>query len=280
MFKQFLNKFPLNYYFCIGGIGDLFLAISSFYSYYYNTSNKIGLVFWANNEKIIRQILSYFPNIKPIITQNYLSTLNAMNYYEDIVNSNKFIGKAHIPDKLQYVQEWSKVNDVFDEYKIQRYNDFYKEIFKDENGSYSNKIVIQPQSLSIEQYKTKRIKNEYIDDIISSNYKSDIIITGSPNDLEAYKSYDVKLCYDMLETIKYTVNAREVHSCDSWSKTLSGLCGINTYYYVNEKVGDYTKIFGVDYDPSDNIFLKNWDFNIVNQFNYDVSHLGKNNNYM
>ena len=188
MFKQFLEKFPLHYYFGVGGIGDLFLVISSFYHNYYGTSDKIGLVFWANNEKIIKQILSYFPNIKPIITQNYLSTLNAMNYYEDIVNTNKFIGKAHIPNKFQYVKEWININNVFDEYKIQRNNEFYRQIFKSE--SRNNKVVIQPKSQQDEySYKKRYITKNNIDNILKNNEKKDIVIIGSEQDVKDYTQW-------------------------------------------------------------------------------------------
>ena len=129
-------------------------------------------MFWANNEKIIKQILSYFPNIKPIITQNYLSTLNAMNYYEDIVNTNKFIGKAHIPNKFQYVKEWININNVFDEYKIQRNNEFYRQIFKSE--SRNNKVVIQPKSQQDEySYKKRYITKNNIDNILKNNEKKE-----------------------------------------------------------------------------------------------------------
>ena len=305
MFKSFISNFSHGYYFGIGGIGDLLLLLSSFYENYYflhdSRENDIGIIFWANNPKATKQIFdNHFPGLKCLVTQNYLGYPQAKSYYDDIVNGKGFLGKAHIPDNFNYVNEWITVDNVFTNYGIRK-NIFVTNMFKkcfnynpyaNENGfEWVDRVVVQPCSLSQESYKKKYITKHYIQELFLKYNNDYISFIGSESDREkVLHDYadiisekpikDIPFYTNLQSEFQLIVGASEVHSCDSWAKTLSRLCNIQTTYYVSEKIGDYKKIFGVDYDPGDNVFLKNWEMNIVNQFGYDLSYLGTNNNYL
>jgi hypothetical protein len=88
MFKNIGEKIKLPFLFGIGGIGDFLLLMSDGN---YDRYNKLGLIFWANNPNVIKELVNLFPKIeKSIFLPNYLeSTIdNSHLYFSQIINDN------------------------------------------------------------------------------------------------------------------------------------------------------------------------------------------------
>lgn len=270
MFSDIGNKINSKFFWCVGGFGDAILLLSSFY----DTCDIANVVFWANNRKSMNVFLKEFKKInKLLITDNYLNISKNKLYYKQIISDKKFCGKAHIPNDLNYL-EWASISDPFSKYNISRSCKLIKEEFF--TDKYSEKILVQPYSQCIEKYKKKEIKKEHILSIIENNEIDNIIFTGSENDIAKLKN-DINIEFNSVvnikDTLKIAASVKECHSCDSWIKNFCGVNNVKVYYYVSEKIGNYKQIFGVDFDPADKVFIKKWGFNIVNQFNYDISHI-------
>jgi phosphotransferase system IIB component len=256
------------FYFGIGGIGDLFLLLASYYD---DIQDKdASLIFWANNPTIIKIILKHFTKHKHIIvTENFLNNpAITLKYYNPIVSDPFLQGKGHIPNNLQYLDEWTKINNVFDYYSIKRYPEFLMEIFDDKD--YTCETVIQPYSFDDSNVfdKGKIITDDNIIDIILNTNDYQVII-GSPKERQHFKDFlgikgGNKYFYPdcIIDSIKYVVNSKKVYAVDSWVKVVSGLANIKTTLYTRDK----SKLFpSIGYDPGDNIFIKNWGFEIITQ---------------
>lgn len=282
MFKNIGKKIG-KFYFGIGGIGDLFLLLASYYDKYYDsllrkkkTDDDISIIFWANNPPLIKKIIQCIPNHKHVlVTENYLNKPQIVfDYYNLIVSDPMFQGKAHIPDNLKYIDEWTKVENVFEYYGIKRHPQFIRALFYDETKS--NNVVLQPYSYDDQNiaFKRREITKENIVNIIN-NYKiiqepNKCIIIGSQKELEQFQEnsfLDEKhymLANDIIDAIKYTVSCEMALGVDSWMKTIAGLAGVPTVCYTS--LSDPKEFFPTTgYDPGDNIFIKNWNFKIVKQ---------------
>lgn len=280
MFQDIGKKIG-KFYFGVGGIGDLFLLLASYYDKYYDSYFKkrkidedISLVFWANNPSIIKQILKHIPNHKHVlVTENFLNKPQlALSYYEAIVNDPMFQGKGHIPDGLRYVDEWTNVNNVFDHYGIERCPQFVRALFYDE--SLHKIFVMQPYSYDDPNisYKGREIIKKNLLDICMSAPPGEQFgaVVGSSQELQWFRENSplnknsYHMIDDIIDAIKCAVSCDRAYGVDSWLKTVAGLAGVPTTYYTY--LTDQKKIFPtIGYDPGDNIFIKNWGFTIVDQ---------------
>lgn len=275
MFNQ-IGKMLGPFYFSIGGIGDLFLSLASFYDKMQDQD--ASFLFWASNPKIIKCILTKenFPKLnKILITQNFLGTQMLQQYYTQVSSQKEYLGSTHIPSGLRYVDEWSKIDNVFEWYKIPRVFEWLKTKFYDE--TYKDNIVWQPLSSSNnDPHKEKDMSQKSIEDFLDRYENSNLILTGSEDEIEhiRYKYRYLGRAIDgITESIKAAVSCKEVYSTDSWVKTVSGLCGIPTTIYYYKRKNLPQQFFGnnIQCDPADNVFLKNWGFNIIDQYNYGIN---------
>lgn len=272
MFNNIGNKLNSKFLFGIGGLGDLLLLLST---KYYDELYEIGLVFWANNPNQLTNIINEcFPKIKnKLITKNYLNTNYAREYYNQIISDKNFLSKAHIPDNLNYIDEWSKVNNVFDKYNIQRYPDW---INNWKENKQENIIICPTGGSSDKNWKLKYIKENKLLEIIeqaeNEKYNDKIIILSTIKEIQEYynKAFIGKLlelgCSFALDLpykdiFKLVSNSWRVYSVDSWIKTLSLLSGIDTVLIKSIYLKSPKEIFNLDVDPADNIFIsKEWNF--------------------
>lgn len=288
MFQDIGKKIG-KFYFGIGGIGDLFLLLSSYYDTYYDSWFKkrkngyededISLVFWANNPSLIKEILKHIPNHKHVlVTENFLNKPQlAMKYYDQIANDSMFQGKGHIPDNLRYIEEWVKVENVFEHYNLTRYPQFVRSLFYDESiyeQLLAPHMVIQPYSYDDNniadkkrEIKSKNLRTIFEDFPVGKEYGA---IVGSPREQQWFRenapmnNSAYHFTGNIIEAIKYVVTCEHVYAVDSWAKTVAGLAGVPTTYYTY--LADQKEIFPtIGYDPSDNIFIKNWNFKIIDQ---------------
>ena len=273
MYIDIGNKLHNKFLFGVGGIGDLLLLLST---KYYDEMDELGLVFWANNPaQIIQVINECFPKIKnKIITKNYLNSNYAKEYYTQIVNDPNFLSKAHIPDDLNYVGEWSKVNNVFEKYNILQYPDWVNN-WKEEKQK--NIIICPTGGSSDKNWKLKYIVEDKFLEIVESINKNDlsddkILIISTYSELHAQYSdefivkllkLDCVLAIDLPynDIFKYIINAWKIYSIDSWYKTLSRLANVDTMLIKSKYIKPPMEIFGIEKDPADNIFIsKEWNF--------------------
>lgn len=268
------------FYFTVGGIGDLLLTLAGFYQI---DMSPVSLVMWANDRDIIKQILNkkHFPLLKhTIITDNFVGSPQSLDHYRAITDDPMFMGKFHIPDNLQYVSEWMRVKQVFQDFRISQNNLVLRSIFYDDRLSSEQHIVIHPYSLGRDGLlKGKIIQQEnlikVLQDIQRDFPSCKIVCIGTQEEQAVFQnfvnthmsiSYESKLIFPqgILESMTYVASAFRVYSADTWTKTMAGLCSIPTTVFTCS--ADMSKLFPqTGYDPSDNIFIKGWGFDIVQQ---------------
>ncbi len=273
MFNNIGNKLNNNFLFGIGGIGDLLLLLST---NYYDDLNELGLVFWANNPiQIAHLINECFPKIKnKLITKNYLNTNYAKEYYNQLINDKNFLSKAHIPDNLNYINEWKNINNVFKQYNIQKYPNWINN-WKEEKQE--NIIICPTGGSSDKNWKLKYIEENKLLNIIEDINKNElaedkIIIISTRKEIEEWYTenfinkllslgVEIKLDLPYKEIFKLIINAWKVYSVDSWYKILSRLANIDTILIKSIYLKSLKEIFNLDIDPADNIFIsKEWNF--------------------
>jgi hypothetical protein len=286
MFQNIGKKIG-RFYFTVGGIGDILLCLAGFYR---KSIEPTSIVVWANDRMIAKEVLSkkLFPQLRHVIvSDNFVGHPSAIMHYENIIGDPNFQGKFHIPDDLRYVDEWSTVIDVFDHYKINRNTFVLQETFKDctLNGRY---VVLHPYSIGrdgtlkgkiIEKENLVRVLNDVRNSfesenlVVSQNF--DLVCIGSHQEQQLFKDFLLNNSHlfaqdrvyypqTITESMNLVANAFRVYSADSWTKTMGGLCGIPTTAFTCS--ADMTKLFPhLGYDPSDNIFMNGWGFEIVKQ---------------
>jgi hypothetical protein len=270
------------FYFTIGGIGDLLLTLHGFYQI---DMPPTSLVVWANDRDIAKQILSKenFPALKySIITDNFVGHPKASEYYNAIIGDVSFKGKFHIPDNLQYVKEWMGVKDVFSHYGIPRKKSTLRDMFLCDSLPFKDYAVIHPYSLGRDGViKGKVIEQENLVkvlDLIRSQNISAIVCIGTREEQNAFRifmenrqtgsRFSVEYPTTITDAMRYVANASHVYSADTWTKTMAGLCEVPTTAFTCS--ADMSQLFPqIGYDPSDNIFMHGWGFEVIKQFGKD-----------
>lgn len=268
-----------SFYFTAGGIGDLLLTLHGFYQ---TDMPPTSLIVWANDREIAKQILSKenFPALKySIITDNFVGHTKSLEYYNTIVGDPLFKGKFHIPDNLRYVEEWKDVKNVFDHYGISREKLILHNIFFCDTLPFRDYAVIHPYSLGRDGViKGKVIQQEnlvrVLDQIRNQNI-STIVCIGTRDEQDVFSAFideqqkNSYFCIEYPKTItdamRYVANASCVYSADTWTKTMAGLCGVPTTAFTCS--ADMSQLFPqIGFDPSDNIFMNGWGFDVIKQF--------------
>lgn len=286
MFKNISDKLQVPFLFGIGGIGD-FLLLMSDGNYDNNMEENLGLVFWANNINVIKDLTKLFPKIKKtIITHNYLNgeVRKLHQYFDEILSEKLFLTKAHIPDSLDYINEWYNCN-VFKKYGIRRYPFWAVDwtiLNKLGSEDIINYSVYSPTGGSSDtDWKKKYIKKDLLLQLLDEDENEMKFIISTQKEmnniyghdfvqLEIMKRNGVKLYLDRSFEILFNLigKAQKVYSVDSWVKTFSVFANrptilIESFY----KESPFIRM-GLDHDPGDDIFIKNWGFErIIKQEN-------------
>lgn len=265
MFENISSKMGNNpILFGIGGIGDFFLLMSDGN---YDKYDELSLVFWANNPVTIKYLLPFFPKIKfHIITTNYLNSEHKYKYYNEILLDENFLTKSHIPDNLNYINEWYGA-DPFKKYGIKRTPQWALDM-KQKNISNDKSIIICPTGGSSDTgWKHKYMKKETLDRIfkfIKSETK--VYVISTEKEVNMYGNYfdgmnvNLLLDYSFGDLFKIISNSSLIYSVDTWVKTLSCFMNIPTVLVESFYSSNPYDAIGLDIDPGDFIFIKNWNF--------------------
>lgn len=270
MFKNIGEKIKLPFLFGIGGIGDFLLLMSDGN---YDRYNKLGLIFWANNPNVIKELVKLFSKIeKSIVLPNYLESKidNYHLYFSQIINDEKFLSKAHIPDNLQYVSEWNNCH-VFDKYGIETFPKWTLNwSINNINKKYS---VFAPTGGSSDtDWKHKYIKPDLLLKLIDEDKEPVKYLISTSKELESFygitfvhndlSARNIKiLCDEPLHKLFGIIcKATTVYSVDTWVKTLSLLCEVPTILIESFYENSPFERIGLTKDPGDFIFIENWNF--------------------
>jgi hypothetical protein len=268
--NNILDKFEIGFSIGKGGIGDCLFLLSSIYK---NQGNlKTNIVFFADNESNIREFLNCFKSenhIQKIIVYQGIPNIYV---YGACINHKYFKYKAHIPDSLNYVEEWDKNwkkyrNELPDKCEI-----FYDLFVPEKTNKKTNKKIIGIGCFGSrkESFKKKWLnENEFnilLETIINKNEYDEIYIFGNENDKEFKINIINKKIIDLrgisLKECFYKINScSKIISTDTWYKSWSHFVNIETNVIKTQYIfnGIENKEF---YDPGNNIFLKDWGFDI------------------
>ena len=271
MFKNISDKIQLPFLFGIGGIGDFLLLMSDGN---YDLEDELGLIFWANNPAVIKELVKLFPKItKPIITPNYISgeVRKAHQYFDEIIQERLFLSKAHIPDNLDYINEWYNCN-VFKKYQLKRYPDWVitwqfgksieeqpYSIFAPTGGSsdtsWKHKYIKQDIFLKLLNEDTAPIKYIISTEKEIRNIYGDKFFAGN---LLARTDCKFLLDQPLEKLFEVICMATRVYSVDTWVKTLSLFANVPTVLINSFYENSPFIAMGLKKDPGDCIFIENW----------------------
>ena len=269
---NFLDKLDDGFYFGSGGLGDLLLLLSTFY----DDIEKTNLIFWANDKNFIEETLTLFPKIdKKVIFDKWPH--NFREQFQEITQHKGFKGKGHIPDNLDYRNEWLNNSDKYlNSIKIpfKHLQSFKYDFIKD-----CRFIGLSPFGSKVDSWKKKHLNQQEFYKVLDSlliETDTKIVLLGSSKDKEenpldnihtlTRRVLDVR--GQRLQDVFCWLNfIDELISTDTWQKTFTGLINIPTIVIKNRYSfkDDLIQRFGVDEDPGDKIFLnKKWNFKLIN----------------
>lgn len=268
-FKDLLHAIGDNkFYFGIGGMGDFLLLMSTFYD---NIEANTEVVFVCNNVNTAKEMSKEFP----LVSRWWFFPRKAFNMSPDTwknITSKHCHGTGVTPANFDYVNEWIKCGQhpkgVFGYYGVDPRPYWAKNIISNDPPH----ITIQPQG-GKDSNRISRINNEDLTKLVSdcNDHGYRVFLIGSNSDIQNIgvipgSSWVVNF-EDSLRIIKGAIAHIGVNS---WVKTMSGLIGIPTYIWKSEYIRPPKEVFGVDYDPSDTVFLSpGWGFHDVNDLKFE-----------
>jgi len=238
-----LGKFCIH----IGGIGDVFYALSSCY----DQEKQITFLSFANTPKIITELLGSFKKInrKLVLPNNgdYLDMAQVMAYAE-------YTG--HLPPVLDY-EKWADYH-IFNDFNLTQVS-WVDEISKVRVKDLQ--VCIQPSGSGKGGHPNKHvcIEPKYWQSILDILREHNIspCVLGRPDDIKNY-SVSKEENYTHLslwEQMKLIRGSDLIVGADTWGKNLSLFAKIPTIVWKNNYVGEMR---GFDKDPADPIFVYQW----------------------
>ena len=263
----FLDKLKNPIVFCIGGIGDLLLVLSTVPK----DIKTIDVICWATNDATLKGVLKelqssnikLFPFTidKTIVFQSW----QTKELFDDIVQHPNFLTKGHVPDNLDYIGEWTNHADKYlDKILPQEFNDHGER----------TKISLALYGSATEQWKRRRATKEEACVIgrtmmkkSEEEYGADIMLLGGENDVYEF-DYPMPCAIvatkaPFIEQCKIITESSHLYTVDTWYKTFASLfCpGTKVTIIRSEYIVPLTQVFASGIDPSDNIFLNpRWGF--------------------
>lgn len=269
MFKNIGEKIEYPFLFGIGGIGDFLLTVSDGK---YDKESEMGLIFWANSSTTITELSKLFPKIKKkIITPNYLSSTKSHEYFHQIISDKCFLSKSHIPDNLDYINEWYNC-DVFTKYNIVSNPSWVAKWSSHKLEKKEPYSVFAPTGGSSDtDWKHKYMKKDLFIKLIEKDVNTVKYIVSTEIELVSIYGDDIlKILSDLNCTLalSYKFDAlfdlicksALVYSVDTWVKTLSLLSNVPTILIKSFYEKSPFESMGLTRDPGDCIFIENWNF--------------------
>jgi hypothetical protein len=256
------------FYFGIGGIGDFLLLMSTFYDDM--RKDEFDVIFVANDAITIgvlgRNIFHKLDNIFIVSIKNF--DFQADTFF-NVLSENNCVGTGVTPKQFKYVSEWEECGktDVFDYYGVIKYPRWCR------TEKISNIICIQPFGGGDDKTKKKEIPTDDLDVLIAQcDLNKKIYMIGSSDDKKRFISNHSEETVEKIFWVDSICDAfgiaqycSEFYGVDSWGKTVARMSDPNkkVVVYSNTYEDHSTQdMFGLDYDPGDNVFLKDWDYEI------------------
>ena len=235
--------------FCIhiGGIGDVFYALSSCY----DKTDQITFLSYANSPDIIKELLGSFKKIN-----RKLVLLNEGNYSDmtQSMSHAKFTG--HLPPNLDYMS-WAKYN-IFSDFNLVQ-TSWVEEIPK--KRVKDSQVCIQPMGSGKGGHPNKHvyIEPQYWNNILEHLRQKDmeLCILGKPEDIKNYPIPETEnfTHLSLWEQMQLIRGCDLMIGADTWGKNLSLFAEIPTIVWKNNYVDEME---GFDEDPADPIFIYQW----------------------
>jgi|TARA_R110000824_G_scaffold41627_9_gene123654 hypothetical protein len=239
-----LGKFCIH----IGGIGDVFYALSSCY----DEEEQITFLSYANDPKIITELLGSFKKInRKLVLPNiadYLAMAQTMTHAE-------YTG--HLPPALNYMK-WADYH-IFNDFNLTQVS------WTDEVSQVKVRdlqVCIQPSGSGKGGHPSKHvcIEPKYWQSILNMLREHNIspCILGTPDDIKNYsvskeENYTHLSLWEQMELIK---GSDLMIGADTWGKNFSLFAKIPTIVWKNNYVGEMANF---DNDPADPIFVHQWE---------------------
>lgn len=263
----------LGFYVSQGGLGDMLLTLSSIYKKQNNF--KTNIITFADSEPMMRLFLTTLKKHSELDKTLIFRGNQTKEQYDKIVNHKSFLGKAHLPDNLDFYNEWDK--------NPQKYRDLLsysvpllKTMFP-ANETDKKIIGVGCFGSRKEPFKKKWINQNQFDELlktlVANNNYDEIQIFGSRIDRQEYpikieneKIIDNREKLTFEECFKALNSLSEIISTDTWFKTWTQYVGVKTTVIETEyQIGieNNKPVYGKLYDPGNNIFLKDWGFDVL-----------------
>jgi hypothetical protein len=240
------------YYLGAGGLGDLLVSMTTFY----DQNENINLIWFADDKNIIKDSVSLFKKFKNVLIFSKDSPDFYQKWFRFVDNPN-CLGTGITPRELIY-KEWDHVN-IFEKYGVKEFPLFINEIDTIKNNSELEKVagvMISGKSSPgknkiLSENTIKKIEYEFSDYRILLFGKMDI-----PEYIpKQWVTGTTKL--DLKTQMQWIKGLDKFISVDSWCKTWSSLCNIETIVYDNIYDPSYLSGMG-GFDWGHYIFINPW----------------------
>jgi hypothetical protein len=227
------------FYLGMGGLGDFLIFISTFYDC---LDEKINVIWFTENgeQDSIKELSSCFEKIKNILV---FSKSISINKWFDFVSSNKCLGTGITPKNLNY-SEWKDV-DIFKKYNVIEFPKFVEEFNQKTSENYICVMASGGRESEKNVGKNKSFSSETVLKIVEETKNKKVYLVGKDDDIRFPKEWNrdflKKKIKDQMFLIK---NAQKVYSVDSWVKTWSAMCGIETIVFDSIYSSEYLNRMG------------------------------------
>lgn len=258
-----------NWYLNFGGTGDLVILLASCYD-----DVNAQVIFYANGGSLdfSKEFLNFFQK-DYYISRNIMGSQTANKVYDHITQSKNFKPSGHLSKGL-FFGDWPR-NIEYYRKNMRLRTGWMEEIGKNADFNDQKIIIIQPsgsnKSLERQRYLTIEEYNAIVKRFV--NEGKIVITTGSLHDKQYYnwRAWNNKNFFmtsnqlfglntiqpiDFRKFLQTIHSAETVYSCDTWMKTYTAICGMETIVFQNRCRGGYLRVGS---DVGDSIFL-NTDF--------------------
>lgn len=258
-FNLLLHNVTKPFYFGIGGLGDAFLLLSTFYDKIEKDTTDV--VFVANDTQAILKLskLPMFGKISRWWIYPRSAFVANESSWDQIYRNEWCLGTGVTPKRFDYVRDWIECgkHSVFDYYGVVRNPEWAK-----------RRESVNPKYITVQMfggYDANRISIMTIDFVenIVKRYNDDysILLVGSPKDSQKVcQIAGTRWVTDMADSVDRILLSHKHYSVNSWTKTLSALAGVPTVIYPSSYKTQPQLVFGCPQDPSDYVFLNDWEF--------------------
>lgn len=215
-----LNKIG-PFYAGLGGLGDYLIFLSTFYDKVEKTN-----VLWFADDK---NLISNFPAFNKI--ENTLVFSDKMLFMEYAKNPG-CLGTGITPKTLRY-DEWNNVN-IFEKYGVVEFPSFVNEI-EMIKANPENQVGVMLSGKTTPG-KKKIITESTMEKLNEELFDKDVYVFGKPEDIPSYTPahwIQGTAQMDMKKQLQWIKGMDKFYSVDSWCKTWSAMCGIETVVYDN-----------------------------------------------